>query len=104
MSVTVSATTLALPSAPRNLAASATKYQVSLTWTAAQSGMPLASYTVFRGSSPSNLISFRVVAPTATSASDSSVAANTTYYYGIQAQDTGGNISPMSAIVAVTTP
>ena len=104
MSVAVSATTLALPSAPRNLAASATKYQVSLTWTAAQSGMPLASYTVFRGSSPSNLISFRVVAPTATSMNDSSVVVNTTYYYGIQAQDTGGNISPMSAIVAVTIP
>jgi fibronectin type 3 domain-containing protein len=105
MSATVSATTLALPSAPTNLAASApSKGLVSLTWTAAQSGMPLASYTIFRGSSPSSLTSLKVAAASQTSASDYTVSPGTTYYYGIQAKDTGGNISPMSAIVAVTTP
>jgi fibronectin type 3 domain-containing protein len=105
MSATVSANTLALPSAPTNLAATAPfKIQVSLTWTAAQSGMPLASYTIFRGSSPSSLTSLKVAAATQTSANDTTVTPGTAYYYGIQAKDTGGNISPMSAVVAVTTP
>jgi hypothetical protein len=32
------------------------------------------------------------------------VTSGTTYYYGIQSADTGGNISPMSAVVKITTP
>jgi hypothetical protein len=32
------------------------------------------------------------------------VTAGTTYYYGIQSTDTAGNVSPMSAVVEVTTP
>jgi len=32
------------------------------------------------------------------------VAAGATYYYGIEASDTGGNVSPLSAVVSVTTP
>ena len=105
MSATVWAITLSLPSAPTNLAATAPyKTQVSLTWTAAPSGMPLSSYTVYRGSSPTSLTSLKVTAATPTSTNDSTVTAGTTYYYGVQAKDTGGNLSPMSAVVAVTTP
>ena len=105
MSATVSATALALPSAPTNVAATApNKSQVSLSWATAQSGMPLASYTIFRGSSPSALTSLKVVAATQTSTNDSTVSQDATYYYGIQSKDTLGNVSPMSVVVSVTTP
>jgi len=104
LSATVTATTLALPSAPTNVAAtSPSKTDVSLTWTAAKSGMPLSSYIVFRGSSASSLTSFKTLAATQTSFNDSTVASGTTYYYAVEAQDTGGNVSPLSAVVAVTT-
>jgi chitodextrinase len=105
MSATVSATTLALPSAPTNLLATApSKSQVSLTWTAAKSGMPLASYSVYRGSSPSGLAPLQTISATKTAFNDHTVAADTTYYYAVQAEDTGGNLSPLSAVATVTTP
>ena len=105
MSATVSATTLALPSAPTKLVATApSKSQVSLTWTAAKSGMPLASYSIYRGSSPSGLAVLQKISATKTAFTDNTVAAGTTYYYAVQAEDTGGNLSPLSAVAAVTTP
>ena len=105
MSATVSATTLALPSTPANFTATApSKLKVTLTWTASPSGMPLVSYTIFRGSSPSNLTQLKAVAPTQTSTNGGTVAAGTTYYYAIQAKDSGGNVSPLSNVVSVTTP
>lgn len=105
MSATVKAATLALPSAPTNVAVTAvSKAQTSLTWTTAKSGMPLASYSIYRGTSASNLTLLKTVAATATSCSDYPVSAGTTYYYGITSKDTGGNVSPMSTVVSVTTP
>ncbi len=105
VSATVSATTLALPSAPVNVAATAPyRNQVTITWTAVQSGMPLSSFTIFRGPSANNLTSLRVVTATQSSATDGTVSPGTTYYYALQAKDTGNNVSPMSAVVPVTTP
>jgi titin len=105
MSATVSATPLPMPSPPTALnATSPTKTEVSLTWSAGPSGMPLSSYSVFRGSSPSNLTSLRVVAATQASTNDYTVVAGATYYYAVQEKDTGGNLSPMSETVSVTTP
>ncbi len=105
MSATVSATTLALPAAPTDVAASASfKDQVSLMWTPGQSGMPLASYIILRGSSPSNLAQLKVVPASQTYANDTTVTTGTTYYYAVQAKDTGGNMSPLSGFVSVTTP
>ena len=105
MSATVSATTLALLSAPTNLVASApSNVEVNLNWTAPPSGMPLASYSICRGTSISSLTSLKVVPATLASTTDTTVSPGTTYYYGIQAKDTGGNISPMSPVVVVTTP
>jgi fibronectin type 3 domain-containing protein len=105
MSATVSATPLPMPSPPTALnATSPSKTEVSLTWSAGPSGMPLSSYSVFRGSSPSNLTSLKVVAATQDSTSDYTVAAGATYYYAVQEKDTGGNVSPMSPVVSVTTP
>jgi hypothetical protein len=66
--------------------------------------MPLGSYRVFQGSSPSNLAELTAVGPTTTSMTIYPLTAGTTYYYGIQSTDTGGNISPMSAVAQVSTP
>ncbi|MGA2136621.1 MAG: fibronectin type III domain-containing protein [Bryobacteraceae bacterium] len=105
LSVTVSAATLALPSAPANVTAvAASKAQINLTWAAGASGMPLASYQIFRGSTPSNLAPLKQTYAGTTSASDYPVTPGTTYYYGVEETDTGGNVSPMSQIVSVTTP
>lgn len=105
MSATVSASTLALPSAPAGVTATAvSKVQIIVTWSAAASGMPLASYSVYRGNSPASLTLLKTAGATQTSTTDYPVTPGTTYYYGIQAKDTGGNISPMSTVVAVTTP
>ncbi len=105
LSATMSATTLALPSAPTNVAATAPgKSQVALTWAAAPSGMPLASYTVFRGTSASNLTSLKTISASQLYANDTTVSSGNKYYYAVQAKDTGGTLSPISATVAVTTP
>jgi fibronectin type 3 domain-containing protein len=105
MSAVVSATTLALPSPPASVTATATsKVEINLTWTAAHSGMPLASYRVFQGSSPSNLSQLIIVGATTTSMNVYPVTPGTTYYYGIESTDTLGNISPMSVVAQVTTP
>jgi chitinase len=105
LSATVSATTLALPSAPTNVAATApSPSKVALTWAAAPSGMPLASYIVLRGITASNLTSLKTVSASALSANDTTVSAGDTYYYAVQAKDTGGHLSPLSATVSVTTP
>jgi fibronectin type 3 domain-containing protein len=105
MSAVVSATTLALPSPPSNVTATAvSKAEVLLTWAAAHTGMPLAAYHVSRGSSPSNLTQLTALSPATLSFTNYSVTPGTTYYYGIQSVDTGGNISPMSAVAQVTTP
>jgi hypothetical protein len=57
-----------------------------------------------RGSSPSNLIQLTVLGPTNLSLTNHYMTPGTTYYYGIQSIDTGGNISRMSAAAQVTTP
>jgi fibronectin type 3 domain-containing protein len=105
MSLTVSATPLALPSAPTALSATApSKAEVTLTWSAGPSGMPLSSFSVFRGTTPSNLTSIKLVASSQTSMNDYTVTAGATYYYAVQETDTGGNVSPMSHTVSVVTP
>jgi hypothetical protein len=105
MSAVGSATTLALPSPPASVTATAvSKVEINVTWTAAQSGMPLASYRVSQGNSTSNLTQFMVLGSTITSLTIYPVTPATTYYYGIQSTDTGGNVSPMSVVAQVTTP
>lgn len=103
-SAAVCATSLALPSPPTNLTGTATsKTQINLTWTAAQTGMPIRSYNVYRGSTASNLVQYKTAGATATSFTDFSLTAGTTYYYAVQTVDTGGNQSALSNVVAVTT-
>jgi chitodextrinase len=105
MSAVVSATTLALPSPPASVTATAlSKVEIKVTWTPAKSGMPLASYRLFQGSSPANLTELSAVGPTTTSFTVYPVTPGTTYYYGVESTDTGGNVSPMSVVAQVTTP
>jgi fibronectin type 3 domain-containing protein len=103
MSAIIAVTTLAAPTAPANVAASpASCVRVTMTWSASTGGMPIAAYHIFRGSTPSSLS--QLDARTTTSYNDISVSAATTYYYAVQAVDTGGDLSPMSLTVRVTTP
>ena len=105
MSAVVSATTLALPAPPASVTATAiSKAEVLVGWTAAHSGMPLAAYRVYRGTSPSSLTEIVGLGPTTLSFANYSVTPGTTYYYGIQSVDSGGHISPMSTLAQATTP
>ncbi len=104
LSATVSATMLALLSAPTDVAATApSKSYVTVTWTPAPSGMPLASYTVFRGTTASSLISLKTAPPA------SCTLMTLPYWWAIHTitqcrPKTRRQLFPLSAIVAVTTP
>jgi fibronectin type 3 domain-containing protein len=103
MSAIVSAKTQA-PAAPTNLVATpASTSKIGLTWSApANGGLPIQNYRVFRGATSSNLSQVATVAQPAYT--DASGSPATRYYYGVEAADTSGNVSSMSAIVPVTTP
>ena len=89
------------PSTPAGLAAAAVSAsQVNLTWNAATDDTGVAGYTVYRNGNPIATTS----GANATSYSDTSVAAATTYTYTVDAFDGTGNHSPPSGPVSVTTP
>lgn len=104
MSAAVSVTVPSLPSAPAGLVATPTSAtKVSLSWSASVSGgLPIQYYYVYRGTTSSNLGQLATTAKT--SYIDTKVTAGTTYYYAVQAADTGKDLSPMSAIVAAAVP
>jgi fibronectin type 3 domain-containing protein len=108
MSTTASAATLAPPApptAPSHLIATAiSKTQINLVWTPGSSSLPLASYIIYRGTSSSSLTLLQTIGATNAAFADYTVAAGLTYYYAVQAKDTGGNLSPMSTTGSVTTP
>lgn len=89
------------PATPTGLAATAVSAsQANLTWNAATDNTGVAGYTVYRNGSPIATTS----GANATSYSDTSVAAGTTYTYTVDAFDGTGNHSPPSDPVSVTTP
>jgi fibronectin type 3 domain-containing protein len=100
----IAVTTLPIPAAPANVVAKATSTtQIAVTWSEnSPGGMPIQTYTIFRGTSPGNMP--QVAIRTTTSFTDTGLSANTTYYYAVQATDTGHDLSPMSATAQVTTP
>ncbi len=106
LSATANSTTAALPNAPTGVTAVAnSSTRVTLSWTASTvppNGLPISSYKIYRGTSPSSLanVSTRTASPYV----DTTVTANTTYYYALVAADTGGDNSAQSAIAHVTTP
>ena len=105
MSAPVSASTYALPVAPTSVVATAnstTKVTVTWTETVPSNGLPIGSYQIYRGSSPSSL---SLVATRATASyTDTTVSALATYYYAILATDTSNEASPMSANTEVVVP
>jgi fibronectin type 3 domain-containing protein len=104
MSATVNVTTLLLPAAPVNVGATASSStQVTVTWSEniPPHGLPIQNYTIFRGTSPTGLT--KLTTRTASPFIDTGASPNTTYYYAIEATDTGQVVSPMSAPPAQVT-
>jgi len=105
LSPVVQCTSLALPLPPDGVSATAlSKGQVSIVWNAAQSGLPIGSYHVFRGDSPNTLTPLKVVSGDQLTTNDYTVTPRATYYYAVLTADTGGNQSGLSAVAQVTTP
>jgi fibronectin type 3 domain-containing protein len=105
MSAPVSAVTYATPNAPTAVVATAnssTKVTVNWTETVVANGLPIASYQIYRGISPNNLSQVAVRATA--SYVDYSVSPLATYYYAVQATDTGNDASPISANTQVAVP
>jgi fibronectin type 3 domain-containing protein len=100
-------TTLPMPAAPVNVVATASSCtKVAVTWseTIPTGGLPISTYKIFRASSPAGLPSATPVVTKASPYNDTTVVANTTYYYAVEATDTGQDTSPMSTPAKVTTP
>lgn len=101
LSPTVSATTMQLPTTPSNVAAQGvSSSEISVSWSPSSGQLQIAHYYVFRGLSANSLS--QVATTVNPSYNDRTVSAGTTYYYGIQAADTGGDLSPISAAVPGT--
>jgi hypothetical protein len=87
------------PTAPGNLNASASgPNRVDLTWLASTDNFGVTGYNVYRGGTL-----LAGIGP-ATSYSDTTAAANTSYSYQVRAVDAAANISDPSNTAAVTTP
>jgi hypothetical protein len=104
-SAPASAMTAAMPATPTSVIGTANaSTNVTVAWTenVAAGGLPIASYQIYRGSSPSNLV--KLASRTTTSYVDTAVSAQTTYFYAVQATDTAGDISLMSTTSQVVVP
>jgi fibronectin type 3 domain-containing protein len=105
MSAAVQVVTPAMPAAPASVAPAANSAtQVTITWSEniPANGLPISSYNIFRGTSPTSLTN--LAARTGPLFIDTTASPSTTYYYAIQAVDSGNDVSPMSATAKVTTP
>ena len=91
------------PTAPQQLAGSASGTTVSLTWTASTDNIGVRSYEVFRNGSKVGTVSGTGAEPPATSFIDSGLSASTSHQYYVRAQDGQANVSPASNTVTVTT-
>ncbi|HXM44647.1 MAG TPA: fibronectin type III domain-containing protein [Bryobacteraceae bacterium] len=102
----IAVTTDSLPNAPINVTATANSTtQVTVTWTETvpTNGLPISSYTVFRGATPTT-ITTSLGSTTALKFVDTKASVDTTYYYAVEAKDTSQDVSPLSAAAEVTTP
>ena len=105
MSASILVTTPPLPAAPVISSAIANSAStVTSTWSESvpPGGLPIQYYKVFRGTAPGSMS--QVATRSGLQFIDTGLSANVTYYYSVQALDTGGDNSPMSATVQVTTP
>ncbi len=97
-------TTSPLPAAPVNVAATANSTTVLLTWSEniPPNGLPILFYNIFRGTSPTSLT--QLTSRNTSPFEDTAVSPGVTYYYAIEAVDTGHDASAMSATAQVATP
>jgi chitodextrinase len=105
MNTPVGAPDTAPPTAPSNLAATATgSSQISLTWNASTDNVWVTGYLMerCRGAGCSNFS--QVATPTGTTYNDTGLLASTSYSYRVRATDAAGNLSFYSNIASVTTP
>jgi chitodextrinase len=105
-SLTISVTTWNTipPTAPTNVAGTVVSTeQINLTWSASTDKVAIGSYRVFRGTSATSLTQVATTYSTPTSYINYPLTPATKYYFGVEAVDTDGNVSPMSAAISVTT-
>lgn len=101
LSPTVPATTLQLPTTPTNVVAlGMSSTLIAVTWTPSSGPLNIAHYYVFRGTTANNMS--QVATTINPLYNDRSVTPGATYYYGIQAADTGQDLSAISPAVAGT--
>jgi cellulase/cellobiase CelA1 len=92
------------PTAPTNLSASnVTSTSATLSWTASTDNVGVVGYDVLRAPGASGGTFAVVGSPSGTTFTDTALTAATTYRYEVRARDAAGNLSPVSAIVPVTT-
>ncbi|NKE71368.1 fibronectin type III domain-containing protein [Candidatus Manganitrophus noduliformans] len=85
------------PSVPTNVGAAAvSSSQVQLSWSASTDNVGVAGYRIYRNG-------VQIASSALRTYLNSGLAANTVYSYAVAAYDAGGNLSPASAAVSVTT-
>ena len=88
LSAVVCVDTYAMPGPPTNVTAVPdSTSRITLSWTAPTGGLPIANYKVFRGLTPTGLTQLTTVLKSPYN--DQTVEPNTTYYYALEAVDTG---------------
>ncbi|WNV88105.1 PQQ-dependent sugar dehydrogenase [Umezawaea sp. Da 62-37] len=91
------------PTAPSQLAGSASGTTVTLSWAASTDNTGVRAYDVYRGDVKVGTVTGTATAAPATSFIDSGLAANTRYQYYVIARDGQANQSARSGTAAVTT-
>ena len=89
------------PTAPTNLAASAGRRKITLTWTASTDNVGVTGYQVYRATSASGPFT-QIATTTTTSYDDSGLTSRSTYWYYVTASDAAGNVSSPSNTVSGT--
>jgi glucose/arabinose dehydrogenase len=91
------------PTAPQQLAGSASGTTVSLTWNPSTDNIGVRSYDIYRNGAKVGSVTGSGPVPPVTSFIDSALAANTSYQYYVRALDAQSNVSPVSNTISVTT-
>jgi fibronectin type 3 domain-containing protein len=105
VSATIAATTEATVTPPTFVSAAATSVASALiSWQGSTSALPIAQYVIYRGASATTLSRLTAVQGSKLSFTDTTVSSGVTYYYAVQGQDSGGNLSAVSAAASVTMP
>ncbi len=91
------------PTPPGNLIPNVVStQQINLTWTPSTDKIAIGGYFIFRGTSAGNLVKVGTQ-NTTTKWGNYPLTPGTTYYFGVEAVDTDGNVSAMSQVVSATT-